>query len=235
MVILLGLELLPENWQQFIRVLFSGLVGLIIGFTIHEFSHALAALGEGDPTARRMGRLTLNPLKHIEPFGFALLLLVGFGWARPVQVDERNLRHGRLGMAWVALAGPLSNFVLAFLLGALIRSGIVPDGLALDNFPDFLGGLVLPFVIFYNLALGVFNLIPLPPLDGSKVVGGLLPRALYEPYLSFERYGWLLLLGLVAVNLALNFALDISIIGSVLLAPLQILYWLATGRWDIVQ
>ena len=229
-MILLGLELLQEDWRLFIRILFSGLVGLIIGFTIHEFSHALAAQGEGDPTARRMGRLTLNPLKHIEPFGFALLLVVGFGWARPVQVEPRNLRHGRLGMAWVALAGPLSNFVLAFLLGALIRSGIVPDDLARDNFTDFLGGLVLPFVIFYNLALGVFNLIPLPPLDGSKVVGGLLPRALYEPYLSFERYGWLLLLGLVAVNLALNFALDISIIGSVLLAPLQILYWLATGE-----
>ena len=239
-MILFGLELLQEDWRLFIRILFSGLVGLIIGFTIHEFSHALAAQGEGDSTARRMGRLTLNPLKHIEPFGFALLLLVGFGWARPVQVEPRNLRHGRLGMAWVALAGPLSNFVLAFLLGALIRSGIVPDDLARDNFADFLfadflGGLVLPLVIFYNLALGVFNLIPLPPLDGSKVVGGLLPRALYEPYLSFERYGWLLLLGLVAVNLALNFALDISIIGSVLLAPLQLLFWLATGRWNIVQ
>ena len=229
-MILFGLELLQEDWRLFIRIMFSGLVGLIIGFTIHEFSHALAALGQGDPTARRMGRLTLNPLKHIEPFGFALLLLVGFGWARPVQVDPQNLRHGRLGMAWVALAGPLSNFILAFLLGALIRSGIVPDDLARDNFTDFLGGLVLPLVIFYNLALGVFNLIPLPPLDGSKVVGGLLPRVLYEPYLSFERYGWLLLLGLVAVNLALNFALDISIIGSVLLAPLQFLYWLATGQ-----
>ena len=234
-MILFGLERLQEDWQLFILVLFSGLVGLIIGFTIHEFSHALAALGQGDPTARRMGRLTLNPLKHIEPFGFALLVVVGFGWARPVQVDPRNLRHGRLGMAWVALAGPLSNFILAFLLGALIRSGIVPSGivpddLARDNFTDFLGGLVLPLVIFYNLALGVFNLIPLPPLDGSKVVGGLLPRALYEPYLSFERYGWLLLMGLVAVNLALNFALDISIIGSVLLTPLLFLYWLATGQ-----
>ena len=229
-MILFGLELLQEDWRLFIRILFSGLVGLIIGFTIHEFSHALAAQGQGDPTARRMGRLTLNPLKHIEPFGFALLLLVGFGWARPVQVDPQNLRHGRLGMAWVALAGPLSNFILAVLLGAVIRSGIVPDDLARDNFTDFLGGLVLPLVIFYNLALGVFNLIPLPPLDGSKVVGGLLPRVLYEPYLSFERYGWLLLLGLVAVNLALQFTLDISIIGSVLLAPLQFLYWLATGQ-----
>ena len=234
-MILFGLERLQEDWQLFILDLFSGLVGLIIGFTIHEFSHALAALGEGDPTARRMGRLTLNPLKHIEPFGFALLVVVGFGWARPVQVDPRNLRHGRLGMAWVALAGPLSNFVLAFLLGALIRSGIVPSGivpddLVRDNFTDFLGGLVLPLVIFYNLALGVFNLIPLPPLDGSKVVGGLLPRALYEPYLSFERYGWVLLMGLVAVNLALHFTLDISIIGSVLLTPLLFLYWLATGQ-----
>ena len=229
-MILFGLELLQEDVRLFVRILFSGLLGLIIGFTIHEFCHALAAQGQGDPTARRMGRLTLNPLKHIEPFGFALLLLVGFGWARPVQVDPDNLRHGRLGMAWVALAGPLSNFALAFLLGALIRSGIVPDDLARNSFTDFLGGLVMPIVIFYNLALGVFNLIPLPPLDGSKVVAGLLPRALYEPYLSVERYGWMLLLALVAVNLALTFTLDISIIGGVLTRPLLFLYGLATGQ-----
>ena len=229
-MILFGLELLQDDWRLFIRIMFSGLVGLIIGFTIHEFSHALAALGEGDSTARRMGRLTLNPLKHIEPFGFVLLLLVGFGWLHPVPFDPRNLRHGRLGMAWVALAGPLSNFILAFLLGALIRSGIVPDDLARGNFTDFLGGLVLPLVIFFNLLMGVTSLIPLPPLDGSNVVGGLLPRVLYEPYLSFQRYGWLLLLGLVVVHLALRFALEINIIGSVLLAPLRFLYWLATGQ-----
>ena len=229
-MILFGLELLQEDWRLFIRIMFSGLVGLIIGFTIHEFSHALAALGEGDSTARRMGRLTLNPLKHIEPFGFALLLLVGFGWLHQLPVDPQNLRHGRLGMAWVALAGPLSNFVLAFLLGALIRSGIVPDDLARGNFTVFLGGMVLPLAIFYNLWMGVVSLIPLPPLDGSNVVGGLLPRALYKPYLSFQRYGWPLLLGLVAVHLALRFALDINIIGSALLGPALFLYRLATGE-----
>lgn len=229
-MILFSLELLQDNLPLFVRFVFSGLVGLVIGFTIHEFSHALAAHKQGDPTARRMGRLTFNPIKHIDPFGFILLLAVGFGWARPVQVDPFNLRHGRLGMAWVALAGPLSNFILAFLLCMLIRSGIVPMDLARDNYTDFLGGMVMPIVIFYNFALGIFNLIPLPPLDGSKVLGGILPGILYEPYLGFERYGWLLLLGLVGVNFALSFAFDINFLGSILLTPILFLYELGTGR-----
>lgn len=227
-MILQSLDLLRENPAAFFLVIGIGLVGLLIGFTVHEFSHALTAYGEGDHTARRMGRLTFNPVKHIDLLGFLLLLVVGFGWAKPVQVDPYNLRHGRLGMSWVALAGPLSNFALAFLLGLLFHLNLLSE----PNFysPTGLLGFALSLIIFYNLVLGIFNLIPLPPLDGSKVLGGLLPGALYDPYLRFEQYGWIPLVGLVGVNLILTYAFDISILGAILLPPVRFLLELAVGQ-----
>ena len=231
-MILQSLYLLRENPAAFFLVIGIGLVGLVIGFTVHEFSHALTAHGEGDQTARRMGRLTFNPIKHIDLLGFLLLLVVGFGWAKPVQVDPYNLRHGRLGMSWVALAGPLSNFVLAFLLGPIFRLNLLSE----PNLHSLTGllGVALSVIIFYNLILGIFNLIPLPPLDGSKVVGGLLPNALYYPYLRFEQYGWILLLGLVVVNLILFYAFGINILGEILIPPVRFLFGLAAGP-DVVR
>ena len=230
-MILQSLDLLRENPVAFFLVIGIGLVGLIIGFTVHEFSHALTAYGEGDQTARRMGRLTFNPVKHIDPLGFALLLVVGFGWARPVQVDPYNLKHGRLGMSWVALAGPLSNFILAFLLGLIFRLNLLPvvyDPQAVSSLSDILG-LALFYAVFFNLILGIFNLIPLPPLDGSKVIGGLLPRPLYESYLQFERYGWIPLVALVGVNLALSYTVGINFLGRILVQPALLLFRLASG------
>jgi Zn-dependent protease len=207
------------------------LLGLVIGFTVHEFSHALTSHVEGDDTARRMGRLTFNPIKHIDLLGFLLLLVVGFGWAKPVQVDPYNLRHGRLGMSWVALAGPLSNFVLAFLLGLIFRFDLLPvvtDTIFISGITEILGFAVF-LAVFFNLILGIFNLIPLPPLDGSKVLGGLLPRVLYEPYLRFERYGWIPLMGLIGVNLLLSYAFGINFLGRILLPPALFMFRLATG------
>lgn len=231
-MILQNRELLWENPAAFFLVIGIGLAGLIIGFTVHEFSHALTAYGEGDQTARRMGRLTFNPVKHIDLLGFLLLLIVGFGWAKPVQVDPYNLRHGRLGMSWVALAGPLSNFVLAFLLGLVFRLNLI-SGPSLYSLTGLLGFALL-LIILYNLILGIFNLIPLPPLDGSKVVGGLLPNALYYPYLRFEQYGWIPLVGLVVVNLILSYAVGISILGEILMPPVRFLLGLAVGQ-DVVR
>lgn len=230
-MILQSLDLLRENPAAFFLVIGIGLVGLIIGFTVHEFSHALTAYGEGDQTARRMGRLTFNPIKHIDLLGFLLLLVVGFGWAKPVQVDPYNLRHGRLGMSWVALAGPLSNFALALPLCLVFRFGLLPlqlDVDRLDTLPEFLG-FALFLIIFFNLILGMFNLIPLPPLDGSKVVGGLLPNALYHSYLQFERYGWIPLIALVGVNLILSYAIGVNFLGQVLVGPALSLFTLVTG------
>lgn len=230
-MILQSIDLLRENPAAFFLVIGIGLVGLIIGFTVHEFSHALTAYGEGDQTARRMGRLTFNPVKHIDLLGFLLLLIVGFGWAKPVQVDPYNLRHGRLGMSWVALAGPLSNFALALPLCLVFRFGLLPlqvDVDRLDTLPEFLG-FALFLIIFFNLILGMFNLIPLPPLDGSKVIGGLLPNALYHSYLQFERYGWIPLIALVGVNLILSYAIGVNFLGQVLVGPALSLFTLVTG------
>ena len=230
-MILQSLDLLRESPAAFFLVIGIGLVGLIIGFTVHEFSHALTAYGEGDQTARRMGRLTFNPVKHIDPLGFALLLVVGFGWARPVQVDPYNLKHGRLGMSWVALAGPLSNFILALLLCLVFRFGLLPLQTNLNRLdtPTEILGFALYLTIFFNFILGIFNLIPLPPLDGSKVIGGLLPNALYHSYLQFERYGWIPLIALVGVNLILSHTIGVNFLGQILVRPVQFLFSLATG------
>ena len=211
-------------------------IALVVGFTVHEFSHALTAHGEGDATARRMGRLTLNPIKHVDWLGFALILFIGFGWAKPVQVDSHNLRHGRLGMAWVALAGPLSNFVLAFLFGLLLRfdvltvSRYLPVHGDVAELFDLIVFLLVILLVFFNLMLGIFNLIPIPPLDGSKVLGGLLPDPLYYPYLQFERYGWLVLLGFIGVSLALSYTTDINLLAMILVPPVEFMLELATGR-----
>ena len=230
-MILQSLDLLRQDPVSFILVIGIGLAGLIVGFTVHEFSHAFTAHMQGDNTARRMGRLTFNPVKHIDLLGFLLLLVVGFGWAKPVQVDPYNLRGGRLGMSLVALAGPLSNFILAFILGLVFRFDLLPAVLqtrGISGVEQILGFAAF-LAIFFNLILGIFNLIPLPPLDGSKVLGGLLPRALYEPYLQFERYGWIPLIGLIGVNLFLSYAFNINILGQILLPPALFLFRLATG------
>ena len=230
-MILQSLDLLRQDPVSFILVIGIGLAGLIVGFTVHEFSHAFTAHMQGDSTARRMGRLTFNPIKHIDLLGFLLLLVVGFGWAKPVQVDPYNLRGGRLGMSLVAFAGPLSNFILAFILGLVFRFDLLPVVLqtrGISGVEEILGFAAF-LAIFFNLILGIFNLIPLPPLDGSKVIGGLLPRVLYEPYLQFERYGWIPLIGLIGVNLFLSYAFNINILGQILLPPALFLFRLATG------
>ncbi len=230
-MILQSLDLLRQDPVSFILVIGIGLAGLILGFTVHEFSHALTAHMQGDDTARRMGRLTVNPVKHIDLLGFLLLLIVGFGWAKPVQVDPYNLRGGRLGMSLVAFAGPLSNFILAFVLGFVFRFDLLPVVIqtrGISGVEEILGFAAF-LAIFFNLILGIFNLIPLPPLDGSKVLGGLLPRALYEPYLRFERYGWIPLIGLIGVNLFLSYAFNINLLGRILLPPALFLFQLATG------
>ena len=227
-MILQNLQLLQQSPAIFALVIGIGVVGLVVGFTIHEFCHALAAHGEGDSTAHQMGRLTFNPLKHIDLFGFILILVIGFGWAKPVQVDPYNLRHGRLGMSWVAVVGPLSNIVLAFLLGLLFRFELLDAHRGFSNTGDILA-FAVSLIIFYNLVLGIFNLIPLPPLDGSKVLAGLLPRSLYGPYLRFERYGWLILIGLVVANFLLSRAAGVNMLGRGITPPLRFLFGLATG------
>lgn len=170
------------------------LLSLVIFFfavVVHECAHGWCAYKLGDPTAKYAGRLTLNPLAHIDPFGTVLLpimLIVMqspfiFGWAKPVPINFRNLRDPRRDMLLVGLSGPLSNFILAFLISLLIKSGAVSYSII----P------VLQLAIIINLVLAVFNLIPIPPLDGSRILMGILPRNLTYLLISFERYGFVIL------------------------------------------
>jgi Zn-dependent protease len=163
---------------------------LLLAVTIHELAHAVVADRLGDPTPRALGRITLNPFPHIDPLGALAFVLAGFGWAKPVPVNARNLRHPVRDMACVAAAGPLSNFVAAFaglVLFVLVRrSGMMGE----------VAGQVLLWVFQFNLALGIFNLIPLPPLDGGHFLPYFLPRSTGLLH-SLEQFGPLVLLVLV--------------------------------------
>ncbi len=152
------------------------IVALLTAITIHEFSHAFMADKLGDPTPRLMGRLTLNPIAHLDPLGTIMLLLVSFGWGKPVQFDPFNLRNPKRDAALISLSGPASNLILATLLSLVLRFSIP------------IGNILQPF-IYINVILAIFNLLPIHPLDGFKVVAGLLPKQYYDSWMELERYG----------------------------------------------
>ena len=166
-------------------------LALILGFTFHEFSHALAATRLGDPTPSSAGRLSLSPIAHLDPLGTTLILLAGFGWAKPVPVNPAYMRiNPRTGMALTALAGPLSNITVAAIFAIPINAGIGDTA----NFGRiFLGdsvvGYFLVSAVFWNLLLASFNLIPLVPLDGFSVAIGILPKKAATEYAKLEKYG----------------------------------------------
>lgn len=171
-------------------------VALIVGITVHEFSHAWSATQLGDHTAREQGRLTLNPVSHLDPIGTILIFVAGFGWGKPTPVTPAFLRIGeRPGMAVVALAGPISNIVVATLAALPFRLGTVSGGI--DS--QFLQALVL-----WNVVLALFNLLPIAPLDGFKVALGVLPRAIAAPFARTERFGMIILLVIVLADSVLN-------------------------------
>jgi Zn-dependent protease len=189
----------------FVFVAFAGAVtlALILGIAFHEFCHAFSANALGDSTARSLGRLTLNPLAHLDPLGTILLLIAGFGWGKPVPVNTYALRNGRTGMALVAAAGPASNLVSAALLGLPIRLGwapwhnpfsVISSTAGWDN-GDYIG-LFLSAAVLLNCILAVFNFLPLAPLDGFRVWTGILPIEIARPIMRLEPYGMLILLGL---------------------------------------
>ena len=172
---------------------------VLFSLSVHEFSHGLAAYAVGDKTAKYSGRLSLNPLAHLDPFGAICLFLFGFGWAKPVPVNPWNFKNKKGGMILTALAGPFSNFLLAFiamviytLLGGL-RFSSASFGFTLASVFYELAY----YMIMINLGLGLFNLIPIPPLDGSKVLTAILPERTYFKLMDYERYGFIILIILI--------------------------------------
>jgi Zn-dependent protease len=182
------------------------LCALIVAIILHEISHGIVALWFGDDTAKRAGRLTLNPIPHIDPFGSiilpALLVIAGagaFGWAKPVPVNPTKLRDPRRQMLWVGLAGPLTNFLLMG-IAALLARQLAPHPV----FGDANGYPILPLFVqillafaYVNLLLGVFNLLPVPPLDGSSLIERVLPEAWLPGWYRYRQYGFLVLFLLV--------------------------------------
>lgn len=184
------------------------LIALLVALTIHEASHALVAYWLGDSTPKKMGRLSLNPFAHLEPLGALMILLIGFGWGKPVQIDAEKLKPGpKLGMALVAAAGPISNLLLAVLLVLPLRLKWFPlygnIRLPLEGLPFGLSALyvgigpLLQTIVTLSLALAIFNLIPLNPLDGSRLWEIILPTRLYYQIARFELIGLVLVLGLI--------------------------------------
>jgi Zn-dependent protease len=185
-------------------------IALLIAITIHEFSHALAADKLGDPTASLAGRISLNPLKHLDPIGTLMLLFFHFGWGKPVPFDPFNLRHPKRDAALISLAGPASNLILA------VICSFIPSVL------------VTPLIIM-NVNLAIFNLLPVPPLDGAKILYGFLPRAWADEYNDFMKsYGSILLILLIlpigGTSLAINLILPvINVITKLLLGSFPLL------------
>jgi len=207
--------------EQFFLKISIMLVPALMAITCHEVSHGFVADKFGDNTARSLGRLTLNPIKHLDILGTLMIFVVGIGWAKPVPVNFNNLRHPKKDMIWVAAAGPITNFALALVsavaMRLLVHAGAgVAEASPLASFLDPIT-LMLAFSVYVNLLLGIFNLIPMPPLDGGRVAVGLLP---YGPSMALSRiepYGMIIIIALVfftdafsyVIAPALNFAVHL--------------------------
>ena len=166
---------------------------LIATLSIHEFAHAFVADHLGDPTPRLAGRLTLNPLAHLDIVGTLLLLFAGFGWGKPVPIDPFKLRDTKKDSALISFAGPGSNLLMAIIASLLLRLSLFVPSLSLNLFIWD----IISYFIFWNIILAVFNLIPIHPLDGFTVVGGLLPHKYYQEWLELSRYGIIFLVLLI--------------------------------------
>lgn len=158
----------------------ESIIAIILAMTFHEFGHAYISYKLGDPTPQKDGRLTLNPFKHIDFFGMLMIIVVGFGWAKPVQINSQYYKDKKLDTMLVSAAGPIMNLIIAVIVTLFLNFNILTD--------------LLNKIVFVNIVLGVFNLLPIPPLDGSKIVTGFLPEKLYFKWLNIESFGFIILL-----------------------------------------
>ena len=187
------------DWSVPLDMLISVIPALVC-ITLHELAHGYVAWRLGDPTAKLSGRLTLNPLKHIDIFGLLMMIVFKFGWAKPVPVDMRNFRNPKRDMAICALAGPVCNFVLCGFLMLIYGMLLYPLSMASSPFADIVINTMFQ-ASYLSLALAIFNLIPISPLDGSKVFFSFLSREKYYKLMRYERYGMIILLVIVAADI----------------------------------
>ena len=189
--------------------------GILIALTFHEFAHGLAAYAMGDDTAKNAGRLSLDPMKHIDPIGFIMLFIMRFGWAKPVPINENNFRHERLGLFFVSIAGITMNLILALIFQLILF--FTADIVQLSAYVDVMRG-----IVWINIMLAAFNLLPIPPLDGSKIIYTFLPRNLRFTFYKYESYGSIILIILLltgGISLLLNPVISalISFLNSIIL------------------
>jgi Zn-dependent protease len=182
------------NMNNIISEIVLMAVPVLFSITVHEVCHGYVAYLFGDPTAKSQGRLTLNPIKHIDPVGLLVLFITRMvGWAKPVPVDYRYFKNPRRDMIWVSLAGPASNLILAFITAVVLKAS---GGLLVHTYFEPLIPMAQIMVVI-NVGLAIFNLIPIPPLDGSHILSGLLPLNMAYTYSKIQPYGFIILLALV--------------------------------------
>ena len=191
------------------------LPGILIALTFHEFAHGLAAYAMGDDTAKNAGRLSLDPMKHIDPIGFIMLFIMRFGWAKPVPINENIFKHERLGLFFVSIAGITMNLILALIFQLILF--FTADIVQLSAYVDVMRG-----IVWINIMLAAFNLLPIPPLDGSKIIYTFLPRNLRFTFYKYESYGSIILIILLltgGISLLLNPVISalISFLNSIIL------------------
>ncbi|SHI74226.1 Zn-dependent protease (includes SpoIVFB) [Malonomonas rubra DSM 5091] len=208
------------------------LVPALLAITMHEVAHGYAAERFGDPTARLLGRLNLNPMRHLDPIGTVAIFIFGFGWARPVPVNAGNLRHPKRDMIWVAFSGPVANLLLAVASALLLRGIGLLEATSIGDSQTFAQvanpvRMMLGFSLYINVLLGIFNLVPLPPLDGGRILVGVLPEKQAMMVNRLEPFGFILILFLV-------FFTDVW---SLVLAPLigSLVKLMAGPEFGVVQ
>lgn len=225
-----NLDLLTSDPTAFFILIASLAAALVAAITIHEFSHALAANALGDTTARRLGRLSLNPVRHLDPAGIFLLLVAGFGWGKPVPFDPRLMRGSpRTSMSVVSLAGPASNILTAAVLGSLFRFAVLPEpsgsAAVFGRDPLSIIAYIVSLAVLFSVILAVFNMIPLWPLDGFKVLLGILPQEPAQSLARIQMHGPLILMGVIFADIALG----VGILDSILGPPIDLLTPLLMG------
>ncbi len=200
--------------------LIRNLVAVLLALTVHEFAHSLVALRLGDDTPKKLGRVTLNPLQHIDLLGFILLITAGFGWAKPVVINRDNLKHPARDDILIALSGPISNFLFALLLAVILKGVLAWAPFASRETAQGVFSFFLSLIAI-NIGLGLFNLLPIPPLDGSHVFTNLLSARSYQAAQLYFRYGFFALIGIIILERVAR--VDILPIGRAMVAVVRAL------------